>query len=467
MLKYYTKPEGTDPLALFKALQLDTLIEPCKLFMTETEALIMKKAAVRIALVDNTVTFTALTPYGETLLRHNPRTLTYPASYTSDLTDDERLEQASPLDSLRHFLTTIKYPSGTPECMKKLFGVFSFDLISHYESLPIAAFDPLEYPDFEFFLAEELYYIPNPKISNIKLINMSHSNVPTVNITDKSYVEKVIQIKEQIKLGDIFQCVLARRFSTPCNQPFQAFVNLAQSNPSPYLFYFKGLDHTVFGASPETCVKVENKNIILHPIAGTRPRAVVNGFIDPDLDKRHEAELKLDHKETAEHMMLVDLARNDVARISETGSRTVKDLLIVEKFSQVMHLVSRVTGKLKHHLDGLHAYGACLNMGTLSGAPKIEATKILRRFENEKRGPYGGGIGWIAQNGDVDTGIIIRSACVKHNIAHVTAGAGIVYDSIPEIEAAETTLKAKAVLQAIAYSEENSNANTKAQCYSD
>lgn len=467
MLKYHIKPEGTDPLALFKALQLDTLIEPCNLFMTETEALIMKKAAVRFALVDNTVTFTTLTPYGETLLVHSPRTISYPTIHSSDLTDDERLEQASPLDSLRHFLTTIKYPSGTPECMKRLFGVFSFDLISHYESLPIVANDPIGYPDFEFFLAEELFYIPNPTISKIKLINTSHFNVPTVNITDKRYIEKVIKIKEQIKAGDIFQCVLARRFSTPCNHPFQAFVNLAQSNPSPYLFYFKGLNHTVFGASPETCLKVENKNILLHPIAGTRPRALVNGFIDLDLDKRHEADLKLDHKETAEHMMLVDLARNDVSRISEAGSRTVKDLLVVEKFSQVMHLVSRVTGKLKPYLDGLHAYGACLNMGTLSGAPKIEATKILRKLENEKRGPYGGGIGWIAQNGDIDTGIIIRSACVINNIAHVTAGAGIVYDSIPEMEAAETTLKAKAVLQAIAYSEENTNADTKAQCYSD
>jgi len=181
------------------------------------------------------------------------------------------------------------------------------------------------------------------------------------------------------------------------------------------------------------------------PIAGTRPR----GSSD-DEDSRYEAEMRLDGKELAEHMMLVDLARNDVARVSEPGTRKVPQLLTVERYSRVMHLVSSVTGKLAERFDAFDALAACLNVGTLSGAPKIRATQILRATEKTRRGPYGGAIGWINAAGDMDTSVIIRTALVKDGTAFVRAGAGIVHDSDPAAEADETRRKASALLSILA-----------------
>lgn len=451
---YQNYPPGQDPVALFKHLGLLNQDAPCALFMTKDECLIMSKAAVRIALEKQTITFTPLSALGHTLLANHPKSVSYLPLTNQHLTDAERIRHASVLDPLRTFLKTITFDTHLPEDAKRLLGTFSFDLIDYFESLPTPAADPLDYPDYEFFLPEELIRVPKPSLPDQLLLEQHPTVFVKKNVSDETYCKQVEALKEHILSGDIFQCVLARRFSLPCHDPFAAFEKLILSNPSPYQFYFKGLHHTVFGSSPETCVKVENQKITLHPIAGTRPRGYMNGQLDLELDQRYETDLKLDPKEIAEHMMLVDLARNDVARVSQTGHRQLQDLLQIEKFSRVMHLVSRVTGQLEPDLDGLQAYAACLNMGTLSGAPKIEATKLLRTYENEKRGPYGGGIGWIGQNGDMDTAIIIRSACVKDQIAHVSAGAGIVIDSIPEMEAHETLIKASAVIQAIASTED-------------
>jgi anthranilate synthase component 1 len=184
------------------------------------------------------------------------------------------------------------------------------------------------------------------------------------------------------------------------------------------------------------------------PIAGTRPRGT-----NSDEDDRLEADLRLDHKEIAEHMMLVDLARNDVARVSMSGSRRVAALMTVERYARVMHLVSSVKGRLDSGFDALHALQACLNVGTLSGAPKIRATELLRRTEKTKRGPYGGAIGWLNGDGMMDTGVVIRSAVVKDGYAYVRAGAGVVHDSDPQAEADETRRKASAILSAIAAAE--------------
>jgi anthranilate synthase component 1 len=181
------------------------------------------------------------------------------------------------------------------------------------------------------------------------------------------------------------------------------------------------------------------------PIAGTRPRGA-----DHDEDDRMEADLRLDQKEVAEHMMLVDLARNDVARVSMPGTRRVANLMTVERYARVMHLVSSVKGSLALGYDALHALQACLNVGTLSGAPKIRATELLRGAERTKRGPYGGAIGWLSGEGAMDTGVVIRSAVVKDDTAYVRAGAGVVHDSDPQAEADETRRKASAILSAIA-----------------
>ena len=219
------------------------------------------------------------------------------------------------------------------------------------------------------------------------------------------------------------------------------------------MFVLNDEQFTIFGASPESSVKytTETNEVEMYPIAGTRKRGFKpNGAIDPDLDGRIELFMRNDKKEVAEHLMLVDLARNDLARISQPGTRYVKDLLKVDRYSQVMHLVSHVVGQLRPDLDAIHAYQACMNMGTLTGAPKIRATELIRGVEKKRRGSYGGAIGWISGNGDMDTCIVIRSAFVKNSVAYVQAGAGIVYDSVPQSEADETFNKAKAVLSAIA-----------------
>jgi anthranilate synthase component 1 len=215
------------------------------------------------------------------------------------------------------------------------------------------------------------------------------------------------------------------------------------------MFFASMADCTLFGASPETSVRVTregNKPILeVKPIAGTRPRGGSS-----DEDDRMEADLRLDTKEAAEHMMLVDLARNDVARVSEPGTRHVAQLMTLEKYARVMHLVSSVKGVLAERYDALHTLQACLNVGTLSGAPKLKATELLRRYERTRRGPYGGAIGWLSGEGLMDTGVIIRSAIVRDDTAYVRAGAGIVHDSDPMAEADETRRKASAVLSAIA-----------------
>lgn len=218
------------------------------------------------------------------------------------------------------------------------------------------------------------------------------------------------------------------------------------------MFFMQDNIFTLFGASPESSLKysANTRQIELYPIAGTRPRGKTkNGNIDYDLDSRIELEMRTNQKELSEHLMLVDLARNDLARICTPGSRYVAELLKVDKYSHVMHLVSRVIGTLKSHLDALHAYSACMNMGTLTGAPKVRAMQLISEYEKETRGSYGGAVGYFTDCGDLDTCISIRSAYVERNIATIQAGAGIVLHSRAEEEIQESLNKATAVINAI------------------
>ncbi len=282
--------------------------------------------------------------------------------------------------------------------------------------------------------------------------NQNEINQIEVDITDEQFVKSVLRCKKCIEQGEVFQIVPSRTFSASCVDPLSAYLRLSQQNPSPYQFYFSTLDFQLFGASPESAVKFnqQTRQVELYPIAGTVKRGRdEEGNIDVDQDNRLECELRLDHKEQAEHMMLVDLARNDIARISVVGTRQVSELLKVDRYSHVMHLVSRVEGKLLPELDALHAYQACLNMGTLTGAPKLRATELIRQFEDEKRGFYGGAIGYLDCEGNLDTAIVIRSALVEKGVAKIRAGAGIVADSEPMSEANETRQKAMAVLVAV------------------
>jgi anthranilate synthase component 1 len=276
-----------------------------------------------------------------------------------------------------------------------------------------------------------------------------------VNPSDAEFAQQVLRAKESIADGECFQIVLSRDFRCRCRNPWLAYRRLCRRNPSPYQFYLRQPEQVIFGASPERALRVCQKHgstlrAQLYPIAGTRPRGLsAEGTVDPDLDARLEAALRLDSKEIAEHMMLVDLARNDLARIGKPGSRTIRRLLDVDKYSRVMHLVSEVEVDLRPGLDAVHAYSAVMNMGTLTGAPKVRATEIISRLEGRRRGVYGGAVGYWNLAGEMDTAIAIRTAVVRDQVALVSAGAGIVAQSVPETEVHETWHKAAAVLSAI------------------
>lgn len=274
----------------------------------------------------------------------------------------------------------------------------------------------------------------------------------SVDLSDEQFCNHVLDLKQHILAGDIFQVVPSRTFSLPCPSPLLAYAKLKESNPSPYMFYMQDAAFSIFGASPESALKYERESnqVEIYPIAGTRPRGKrPDGSIDRDLDSRIELNLREDNKEKSEHIMLVDLARNDVAKVSRPGTRYVKDLLKVDRYSHVMHLVSRVVGQLRDDLDPLHAYQACMNMGTLVGAPKVSAATLIREVEKKRRGSYGGAVGYLNGQGDMDTCIVIRSAFVKNGTAYIQAGAGVVYDSVPQAEADETRAKAQAVIGAV------------------
>ncbi|MGI2259383.1 anthranilate synthase component 1 [Shewanella sp. GXUN23E] len=495
----------SDPLSLYQHLCHDSantlLLESAEIATKDhLKSLVMTDAALMIRADGYQLTFTALTGNGAALLEpianyfnskdfpgaahgRTGDTLTVTLVRPSGVMDeDSRLKACSPLDGLRMLVNEI----GGIAAFEDLFlgGVLAYDLIDTVEPLPATADGANHCPDYLFYLAETLLLIDHQQASaqlithaftrddlvlgklanrTANLISLAKAHCPaqaltpvdaqmTVNVSDEDFCLRVNELKEHIVAGDIFQVVPSRRFSLPCPSPMGAYRALRASNPSPYMFYFRGPDFTLFGASPESALKYDagSNQVEVYPIAGTRPRGkAADGSIDADLDSRIELELRLDKKELSEHLMLVDLARNDIARIASAGSRKVAELLKVDRYSHVMHLVSRVTGQLRDDLDALHAYQACMNMGTLVGAPKVRASQLVRQCEGERRGSYGGAVGYLNGLGDMDTCIVIRSAFVADGVAHIQAGAGVVFDSVPQLEADETRQKAQAVINAI------------------
>ncbi|MDA7541949.1 anthranilate synthase component I [Gammaproteobacteria bacterium] len=265
------------------------------------------------------------------------------------------------------------------------------------------------------------------------------------NFEKDDYIKAVGLVKNYIEEGDVMQVVLAQDFSQDFqNDPFDLYRALRQLNPSPYMYYLDLDECQIVGASPEILVRLEEDKVTLRPIAGTRKRGS-----NTEEDLANEKDLLNDPKEIAEHLMLIDLGRNDVGRVSEMGTVQVTDKMIVEKYSHVMHIVSNVIGTLSKDLDAIDALKASLPAGTLSGAPKIRAMQIINELEPSSRGIYGGAIGYISWNGNIDTAIAIRTAVIKDNVIHVGAGAGIVADSIPENEWLECKQKAKVFLDAM------------------
>ena len=370
-----------------------------------------------------------------------------------------------------------------------LFGSISYDFIDQFEDLPPNKEDVLKDPDYELYFLDNLfltshkdgktYIIANALVMSnnrekiykgclktIESYEKAAASKPikprkfkpvkqliTTDTQKKDYIEIVEKMKQHILAGDIFQAVPSRTIITNYNtEPLDIYKALRNINPSPYMFFINNQNGILLGSSPEMFLRVQGENekiVEIRPIAGTKPRGLVNNNINKDLDSRYETELKIDEKELAEHTMLIDLARNDIARISKPGTRYVDEPYVVEKYSHVQHLVSNVRGVLKPDLDALHAYMATMNMGTLTAAPKVEAMKLLRKYEKTKRGFYGGAVGYLTPSGDMDSAILIRSVRIKDGRAYVRVGAGIVHDSNPESEFIETERKARACLNAI------------------
>ena len=269
------------------------------------------------------------------------------------------------------------------------------------------------------------------------------------NKTDEDYIAMVQRSREYIVAGDVIQVVPSQRIARPTDaSPFDLYRALRGVNPSPYMYYLQLEDFAIVGASPEMLVRVEDGQIDTHPIAGTRRRGATD-----DEDAALEAELSHDEKERAEHVMLLDLGRNDVGRVAKPGSVKVTQMLDVERYSHVMHLVSHVTGQLADDKTAYDALRSCFPAGTVSGAPKIRAMEIISELEGERRGPYAGAVGYFSFDGNMDTAIAIRTMVVKDGIAYVQAGGGVVYDSDPEAERRESLQKMAAPLRAIAVAE--------------
>ena len=265
------------------------------------------------------------------------------------------------------------------------------------------------------------------------------------NFTKPDYLRAVDIIKDYIKEGDVMQVVLAQDFCTDFyGDPFLLYRAIRELNPSPYMYFLDFEDYQVVGSSPEILIRLEDKEVTLRPLAGTRKRGA-----NAEEDHLNEIDLLNDPKEIAEHLMLIDLGRNDVGKVAEIGSVKVTDKMIIEKYSHVMHIVSNVVGKIADNLNYIDLLKASLPAGTLSGAPKIRAMEIIHELEPSSRGIYGGAIGYISWNGDIDTAIAIRTAVIKDNVIHVGAGAGIVADSVPENEWLECKQKSKAFVDAI------------------
>ncbi|MDD2533451.1 MAG: anthranilate synthase component I [Eubacteriales bacterium] len=394
-----------------------------------------------------------------------------------------------PLDLIRQLLQDHALPPAPAEEGFRcgLVGHFSYDFVRYLEVLPDNNPDPLNLPDCELMapaevvrydhLKNEMTLICNCLISDdpardynlasaqlFNLINQlfgpQPGNLPVAlphasrrsmqldfkaNVTHDEFVAQVQQAKAYIREGDIFQVVLSQRFSAAYKaDPFAIYRALRHVNPSPYLFFVRQSEAVLIGASPEMLVRLSGRRIETCPIAGTRPRGQT-----VEQDDQFSADLLADTKELAEHAMLVDLARNDVGRISQFGTVAVRDFCHVERFSHVMHLVTTVEGELREDRAAIDVLSSLLPAGTLSGAPKIRAMEIIDELENVRRGPYGGAIGYLGFDGLLDTCITIRTAILRDGQIHVQSGAGIVADSVPETEYQETVNKAMALFAAI------------------
>lgn len=419
------------------------------------------------------------------------RTVLRVRGYHVEVFTDNRLVQSldveDPLDFVEKFKDAYKVApiAGLPRFNGGLVGYFGYDCVRYVEkrlgSCPNP--DPLNNPDIVLLVADKvavfdnlagkLHFIVLADPAQDQALEKAHNEIKnlitrlrqpvfpraglkldvpegkelnyTASFTQQDYEKAVEVIKEYIRAGDCMQVVPSQRMSVAFDAaPIDLYRALRCFNPTPYMYIFNFTDFHVVGSSPEVLVRVEDELITVRPIAGTRPRGKT-----PEEDVALEQDLLSDAKEIAEHLMLIDLGRNDVGRVSEIGSVKVTEQMIIERYSNVMHIVSNVTGQLRKDLTAMDALKAILPAGTLSGAPKIRAMEIIDEIEPVKRGVYGGAVGYLAWNGNMDTAIAIRTAVIKNGELHVQAGGGIVADSVPALEWEETINKRKAMFKAV------------------
>lgn len=402
-----------------------------------------------------------------------------------------------PVEELRALLRRYRSPrmEDMPPFTGGAIGFFGYDLLQYYEKLPAHQVDDMNMQDICFMFCDRIIVFDHVK-QRILLVANVHAapgagdeeireayaranagldemaemleqpgNPEGVNrtpfpqqidlgdvrsnLTREEFIHNVEQAKEYIRAGDIFQVVLSQRFHIETDvSPMHVYRLLRTLNPSPYMYYLKLDEEIIVGASPEALVKVDQGKVETRPIAGTRPRGLTE-----EEDRKLEQELLADEKERAEHLMLVDLGRNDLGRVSEFGSVKCDTFMEIEKYSHVMHIVSGVSGRLRDDKDFFDAFLSCLPAGTVSGAPKLRAMEIIAELEQEARGTYAGAIGYLGFSGSMDSCITIRTIVFKQGKAYVQAGAGIVWDSVPDKEYEETVNKARALLTAIRMAE--------------
>jgi len=416
---------------------------------------------------------------------------------TVEITRDRKTEKRSfeqdPLEAVKDILA--EYQPVPDPLLPRFYGgavgFMSYDVVRFFEDLPNREKPGITIPDIFFMITDTLVIFDNVT-HRLKVVSNAHVRGKSVtaaykealakieaivtklkrgkrpvisdqrskkrtkalslisNFTQPQYEQAVLKAKEFIKAGDIFQVVPSQRFETKISvEPYEIYRALRLINPSPYMYFLRCGDVTVVGASPEVMVRLEGGRIDLRPIAGTRRRGSTE-----DEDSALADELLADPKERAEHIMLVDLGRNDVGRVSEAGSVSVSELMVIERYSHVMHIVSNVRGKLSRGKDSYDVIRACFPAGTVSGAPKIRAMQIIDELEPTRRGPYAGAVGYFGFSGNMDTCITIRTLVVKDGVAYIQAGGGVVADSDPAAEYQETVNKAKAMMRAVETAEQ-------------
>lgn len=401
----------------------------------------------------------------------------------------ESFESDDAMGELRKLMAAYKPVSveGLPKFHGGAVGYLSYDQVRFFERLPDDNPDPLNLPDVYFMITDTILIFDHVR-NRIQIVSNAHVQddageaydeavrkldaleeqlrKPLVvatervhsgridetirsNFSREDYCEAVEAAKEYIRAGDVFQVVISQRFERDVYaSPVTLYRALRCINPSPYMTLVQYPEFSLVGSSPEVMTQVNQRNCMVRPIAGTRPRGAT-----PEEDLAFEKDLLADEKECAEHIMLVDLGRNDLGRVCQHGSVKPTYMMAIERYSHVMHIVSEVEGVLKEGADAFDALEATFPMGTVSGAPKIRAMEIIDELEPVRRGPYSGGCGYISFSGDMDTCIIIRTMVVKDGVAYLQAGGGIVYDSVPDREFEETVNKAKAMFRAVEFAE--------------